>query len=155
MTIRKFVQIELREAIHQNKKILLLHETDHRFNAVDFAEEQDQTPDDLKFIFDEIESIAWRRRNFERKSMLEELLNRTGPQYKRHFEQREQDRELQKQQRTERRVSAITTKAMWFNELVYFRIGLAINTSIACFINATIVVCTAQGKSMGSCFKGS
>jgi hypothetical protein len=45
---REFVHLEVREAIRLKKRLLLLHEADPRFNAVDFGKERSEAPDDLK-----------------------------------------------------------------------------------------------------------
>jgi hypothetical protein len=56
---RNFVHLEIREAQRLRKRILLIHEADSRFNAVDFGAERAQAPDDLKCLFDDHESVAW------------------------------------------------------------------------------------------------
>ena len=45
---RPFVHLEIREAMALKKPILLLHEADQRFHAVDFPGEKAKAPDDLK-----------------------------------------------------------------------------------------------------------
>ena len=52
----------------------------------------------------------------------------------------------------ERRLSAITGQAMWFNRFFYFRLALAVNTAVACLHNGQSVVCIGSGKSSLSCF---
>jgi hypothetical protein len=99
-------------------------------------------------IFDEIESISWRRRGFERKAMLEELLQRAGPLYKEHFVRREK----LLQQPQDRKISTISPTSMWFDKLFYFRLALAVVTCIACFRNGTIVVCVGSGRDLASCY---
>jgi hypothetical protein len=147
---RKFVHLEVREAIRSKRPILLLHETDERHGKVDFGQERDRAPDDLKHLFDDIESIAWRRRSFERQAMLTELLVRAGPEYKNHFLEKEQAAARFPRRRDT--CSAITPQAMWFNNFFYFRLALAVNTTIACLQNGRIVVCTGSGEEYTACF---
>jgi hypothetical protein len=89
---------------------LLVHEQDVRHNAVDFAVEKERTPDDLKFLFDDIESIPWRRRAFERQAMLQELLRRAGADYISQYHK------TTRPVRTEKRVSAVSPHALFFDE---------------------------------------
>jgi hypothetical protein len=49
---RPFVHLEVREALKHGKLIILVHETDQRFHAMDFAAEREQAPGDLKHLFD-------------------------------------------------------------------------------------------------------
>ena len=83
---------------------------------------------------------------------LGELLLRAGPNYKKHFQKREE--QLSHRRAPERRVSAITGKAMWFNQYFYFRLALAVNTAIACLTNGRIVVCLGTGKDFAGCALG-
>jgi hypothetical protein len=115
---------ELREAIMHKRKLVLLHEQDQRFHAVDFAHEKSSAPADLKYIFDDLESIAWRRRSFERDAMLHELCHRAGEHYEEHYIQRrktEVDLTRSQQRGAVRRCSAvdqISTGAGWFQKKV-------------------------------------
>ena len=113
----------------------------------------DGPKDDLKGLFDSIESIPWRRRQFERRAMLEEMLQRAGPAYKKHFLEKEASMQAVAERPT-RRVSAITTKAVWLNHLKYFRIALAVGTCTACLVQAKVAVCAAggSGKTFLECF---
>jgi hypothetical protein len=96
-----------------------------------------------------------RRRKFERSAMLHELCSRAGPSYARHFRRREQESGEAKQRRYERRVSIINPNSLWFDELFYFRVALALNTAIACFFQARILICvTAGGRSTTECVGG-
>ena len=117
----------------------------------DFGEGRDSCPGDLKSLLDDNESITWRRKKHERQAMLGELLLRAGPNYKKHFQKREE--QLSYRRAPERRVSAITGKAMWFNQYFYFRLALAVNTAVACLVNGKAVVCLGAGdKKMAECF---
>ena len=85
--------------------------------------------------------------------MLEEMLQRAGPEYKKCF----QEKQMAAQHVPRRAsVSAITRNAMWLNHLKYFRISLAISTSIACLYNGKAVACMAgdSGKSFLECLVG-
>jgi hypothetical protein len=75
---RQFVQLELREAHKHGKQIVLIHEEDSRHGKFDFGKEAASTPDDLKFVFDEFESIPYRRREWERRAMLTTVINKSG-----------------------------------------------------------------------------
>jgi hypothetical protein len=117
----------------------------------DFGKDRESCPNDFKSkLLDDIEAITWRRKGHERRAMLEELLKRADPSFKKRFDLQE---EVGAQGRTpERRFSAITRKAMWLNDKVYYRIALAVNTSIACMWQAKLVVCMGTGKSMTECW---
>ena len=124
---------------------------DQRFGPYDFAAEKVGAPNDLKDFVDSIESIAFRRRTFERRAMLEEMMQRAGPAYKKQFLEKEASTQAAARPPT-RRVSAITTKAMWLNNLRYFRVSLAIATSLACLANGKAVICMGStGKSFLEC----
>ena len=41
---RPFVHLEVREAMRLGRQIILVHEQDSRFNAVDFAAERQRAP---------------------------------------------------------------------------------------------------------------
>ena len=81
------------------------------------------------------------------------MLLRAGPRYKKHFQQREQQL-VQRRAAPERRVSAITSKAMWFNRFFYLRLALAVNTAIACLVNGRVVVCMGGGDDYVTCLHG-
>jgi hypothetical protein len=105
---RPFVQNEIREAVQLGRKILLVHEQDPRHSAVDFGLERERAPADLKFLFDDVESIPWRRRAFERQAMIQELLRRAGSSYITQYNKRS------RRVRTETRVSTISPHALFF-----------------------------------------
>jgi hypothetical protein len=107
---RPFVQNEIREAVRLDRKILLVHEQDPRHNAVDFSLERGRAPDDLKFLFDNIESIPWRRREFERQAMIQELLRRVGSTYTNQYNKRSRS------VRTERTMSTLSPHALFFDK---------------------------------------
>ena len=119
---REFVHLEIREAIRHKKRIILLHESDERFDKVDFRKEQDQAPIDLKSLFKDIESIPWRRKKYERRGMLEELMLRAGRSYKEHFQKQSDQQDVLR----EKRLSVITKKAVWFNH-VRQRVALSVH----------------------------
>ena len=98
---------------------------------------------------DDNESITWRRKKYERQAMLGELLLRAGPHYKKHFQKREE--QLNQKRAPERRVSAITGNAMWFNEFFYLRLALAVNTAIAGLANGRMVICMGAAASAAEC----
>ena len=78
---RPYVHLEIREALELGKRIILLHETDGRFNPCDFGEERAAAPDDLKHLFDDHESLPFARRDYARRAMLAEMMKRAGPEY--------------------------------------------------------------------------
>eukprot|EP00935_MAST-01C_sp_MAST-1C-sp1_P002419 g2419.t1 len=57
---------------------IMSHETDARHGAYDFYAEQQSAPDDLKHITDENESMAFRRRGYERDALLQAIIERAG-----------------------------------------------------------------------------
>ena len=67
---RPYVQFELRTAIELGKKIVLVHETEGAHGKFDFASEKAATPEDLRAVLDDYESVAYRRRDHERNAML-------------------------------------------------------------------------------------
>ena len=85
--------------------------------------------------------------------MLEELLQRAGPGYKKQFLEKEASMQAAAGPPM-RRLSAITTNAMWLNNLRYFRVSLAVATSTICLYNGRTVVCLGSdsGKSFMDCF---
>mmetsp|Transcript_900 Transcript_900/g.3340 ORF Transcript_900/g.3340 Transcript_900/m.3340 type:complete len:386 (+) Transcript_900:368-1525(+) len=69
---RTFVQMEVREAVRLGKPILLLRETDERHGAPEkFEDFIKDCPDDLKWLFNRHEALAYRRRGFEADAMFE------------------------------------------------------------------------------------
>ena len=59
------------------KPILFVHEEDRRnVGFAEIYEMKDEAPDDLKVLFDQVHSIAFRRLKFEEDAMLTELANR-------------------------------------------------------------------------------
>jgi hypothetical protein len=71
-------QFEIREAIACKKTLVLIHESDARFGAYDFYEEQTKAPEDLKFLTDAHESLPFRRRGYERDAMLQSVIEHAG-----------------------------------------------------------------------------
>eukprot|EP00935_MAST-01C_sp_MAST-1C-sp1_P000028 g28.t1 len=71
-------QFEIRTAIAHKKTIVLIHESDARHGAYDFYAEQLAAPDDLKYLTDLHESMAFRRRGYERDALLSAVVERAG-----------------------------------------------------------------------------
>ena len=71
---RPYVQFELRTAIELGKKIVLIHEAEGAHGRFDFAAEKAVTPDDLRFVLEDYESVAYRRRDHERNAMLMKVI---------------------------------------------------------------------------------
>ena len=72
---RPFVLFELRAAIHLGKPIQLLHEADPQQPAyAPVSEIRASAPDDLKTIFDEAESLPFRRKIYEQQALLDQML---------------------------------------------------------------------------------
>ena len=125
-----------------------MHEQDPRFHAVDFEHERRQAPPDLQHLFEDHESIAWRRRKFERQAVLMELMRRAGPaSYEEHFRRRcelEAKDPTQKQPRGrgERRMSVIAPESLWLNDTFFwYRVAVMINCATACMNAAAQVAC--------------
>jgi hypothetical protein len=70
--------MEIREALELDKPILLIHEADNRFGTFDFGSEGAAAPEDLREVLYSHESMPFRRRGYERDSMLQTLLERAG-----------------------------------------------------------------------------
>ena len=74
---RPFCLMEIRKAIELVKKVLLVYEEDPRSpGKVDFSQLKLEAPDDIRTLLNNIESIPYRRRQFERNAMLKELERR-------------------------------------------------------------------------------
>ena len=74
---REVVQLEVREAIAHGRPILLVHEDDDlRPGYARFKDMIKETPDDLKHLFEDIQSIAFRRLRHERVAFYGELSRR-------------------------------------------------------------------------------
>ena len=74
---RSFCQTEIREANRLGKRIIFVHEEDRRNQGfAELYEIRDEAPDDLKSLFQETESLPFRRRLFEQEAMLTELIKR-------------------------------------------------------------------------------
>eukprot|EP00935_MAST-01C_sp_MAST-1C-sp1_P001841 g1841.t1 len=91
---RKFCLFEIRIALELKKRLILIHESDPRHNSFDFYKEQMAAPDDLKFLTDEHESMAFRRRGYERDALLHAVIEKAG--YKELMETAASDRQEQK-----------------------------------------------------------
>eukprot|EP00930_Biecheleria_cincta_P057182 TRINITY_DN43156_c0_g1_i1.p1 TRINITY_DN43156_c0_g1~~TRINITY_DN43156_c0_g1_i1.p1 ORF type:complete len:495 (+),score=59.35 TRINITY_DN43156_c0_g1_i1:94-1485(+) len=74
---RPFVQLETREALVCDTNFILVHETDLRHGAFDFAKEQDGIPREMLPLLHSIESIPWQRRDFLRHATLDEIVKRS------------------------------------------------------------------------------
>eukprot|EP00935_MAST-01C_sp_MAST-1C-sp1_P002801 g2801.t1 len=76
---------EIRVAIAQKKTMILIrelsagaHESDARHGAYDFYAEQMAAPEDLKHLTDKYESLAFRRRGYERDALLWSVIEVAG-----------------------------------------------------------------------------
>ncbi len=49
-----------------------------RHHAFDFEEELKEAPEDLKKLVQNHDSIPWRRKGFERKGVLDQIIRRAG-----------------------------------------------------------------------------
>eukprot|EP00935_MAST-01C_sp_MAST-1C-sp1_P002365 g2365.t1 len=58
--------------------MVLIHESDARHGAYDFYAEQLSAPPDLQHLTDENESMAFRRRGYERDALLQAVIDRVG-----------------------------------------------------------------------------
>ena len=58
--------------------MVLVHETENVHGKFDFAAEKAACPEDLRHIFSDIESIAYRRRDHERNAMLVKVADAAG-----------------------------------------------------------------------------
>ena len=68
----RYCCFEIMKAIQYKKKIVLVHETDKRHQAFDF--DLSKVPKKFHTLLRNHESIAYRRRQFERKAMLDQLM---------------------------------------------------------------------------------
>jgi hypothetical protein len=71
-------QFEIREALALQKPMVLVHESDPRFGAFDFASAYSTAPGDLKEMLGNHESLPFRRRGYERDGMLHTLIEHAG-----------------------------------------------------------------------------
>ena len=77
--LRPYVQYEIREAIKLKKKLVLVHEPKGSGkSAFDFESERDTAPPDLQELLDNHESLAFRRRGYERDALLQAVIKRGG-----------------------------------------------------------------------------
>eukprot|EP00935_MAST-01C_sp_MAST-1C-sp1_P001221 g1221.t1 len=74
----RFSMFEIRAAIAHKKPLVLIHESDPRHGSYDFYAEQMAAPDDLKFLTDQHESMAFRRRGYERDALLQAVIARAN-----------------------------------------------------------------------------
>ena len=141
---------QIREAVRLGKRIVLIHEQDSRFHAVDFGSEKNASPDDLKHLFDDHESIPWRRRKFERQAVLSELMRRAGASFEQYFEQcienEKRDPTLApKKRRAERRVSVMSPESLWLQDgYFWYRVAVSANSAVAAMFAASTVACLAK-----------
>lgn len=59
-----------------NCKFVGIVEKDNRHSPADFGKEKQRAPADLKDLLDKVEFIEYRRRDFEEKAMVQELVRR-------------------------------------------------------------------------------
>ena len=75
--LRPYCQLEIRAALENQRKVLLVHEDDERHGKYDFAPRQTKNvPADIKAIGEAHESIPYRRRKHEKEAFYGELLRR-------------------------------------------------------------------------------
>ena len=68
---------EIQTALEQHKPVMLMHETDSRHGAFDFAEAA-CAPLEIKTMIETHESLPWRRRRFEQDAILKQLVQNSG-----------------------------------------------------------------------------
>ena len=73
---RPFCQAEQRWGKLYGCRFIGVVEKDSRHGAADFGKEKDRAPADLKYLMDDVEFIEYRRRDFEAKAMVAELMRR-------------------------------------------------------------------------------
>jgi hypothetical protein len=73
---RPFCQAEQRWGKLYNCKFVGIVEKDNRHSPADFGKEKQRAPADLKDLLDKVEFIEYRRRDFEEKAMVQELVRR-------------------------------------------------------------------------------
>lgn len=72
---REFVVFEVRTALMLKKKIMVLFETDSRFDGyAPFADYFEDAPDDIRHIMVSAEAIPYRRKSYEQNAMIDEIL---------------------------------------------------------------------------------
>jgi hypothetical protein len=141
--------LEVREALRLRKRILLLHEEDPRHHAVDFQAERESAPEDLKHLFDEYESLAWRRRRHELQATMTELLQRAGGAYA-HLRSSAESTLMTEVRTRNRKQSAVRTDGVWFDHLFWFRVTAAVATFIASIFAAQSFRATVGEHSSGA-----
>eukprot|EP00935_MAST-01C_sp_MAST-1C-sp1_P002154 g2154.t1 len=76
---RPYVQYEIRQAMKLKKPMVLIHESDSRKSGeYDFDVEREKAPSDLAELLDSHESLAFRRRGYERDALLQTVIRRAG-----------------------------------------------------------------------------
>jgi len=73
---RPFCHAEQRWGKLYNCKFVGIVEKDNRHSPADFGKEKQRAPADLKDLLDKVEFIEYRRRDFEEKAMVQELVRR-------------------------------------------------------------------------------
>merc|ERR1719161_2027848 len=76
--LRPYVQLEIGEAVKCGRPVLLMHEADERHHPFNFGTELEEAPSWMRDVIESHESIPWRRRNFERKGVLDMLITTAG-----------------------------------------------------------------------------
>ena len=76
-TSRKFCQMELDWAEKYKLKFVGVFEDDERRGKVDFVAEKAACPDRLSHMLDDVEFLAFRRRQFEAETMYDQLIDRS------------------------------------------------------------------------------
>eukprot|EP00935_MAST-01C_sp_MAST-1C-sp1_P001654 g1654.t1 len=75
---RPYVQYELTCALELEKRVVLVHECDDRHSPFHFSADRELAPPHLRCVLDDIESIAFRRRGYERDAMLHRIVKQAG-----------------------------------------------------------------------------
>jgi len=76
---RPFCQLEMRWAKLYGCMLVGVAEEDARHGKVDFVVEKQRAPADLQYIFNDVEFLTFRRRDFEETGMIEQIAKRIGP----------------------------------------------------------------------------
>jgi hypothetical protein len=76
---RPFCQMEIRKALALKKRVVMVHEPEPRMPGfAEIYEMKQEAPLDLQVLFDQIESIPYRRRDFEVDGMVKQICARLG-----------------------------------------------------------------------------
>jgi hypothetical protein len=126
---RPFVLLEIRTALKNKKRIILLHESDSRFGVFNFSD--DSIPEEFKSLLSDNESIPYRRRAWEKDAMFEALTN--FAQYKAH----ECDKLVKQRTSATARRAALEAKVNWADPPVYLD-GTPVSVFLKLFIKSIL-----------------